>query len=483
MRRWPSSDVLMGAIGYGVVVAVFYIVMFGNVFAAASASGEFGVADLVGVVAMLAGTVVVLWRCDRLERFGTRKLLWPSAIVLIAACVAAEWLASVGFASDAVLLGIRVVACVTVGLYLAAWSDYVACQTKATLLMSFVIAFAAMGIGLASIVFLDSFPQCIVLSAATLLSAVFYTSVAKTFKPSRFVSKAESAENLHLNMRSSVSYAITGCIIGNAILSLASTAASSHALLVLGCGVLGSVAVSCVLIKLKGGSWLLLGPVERFTFPILVVLLLVGPYVPGIAGVVVTVVLLAVLFVRDLARIVNRAILATEFECQSCYLYARTALPFFIGIGGGAALGVLAGALVPSAAGIVCSILLVALLSVGITIVPYGADPLTMPFAQMPAKALEEEPAGQGLWRRACERVGQEEGLTPRECDIFLKLSHGRTANVIARELDISVYTAKSHMYNIYRKLDIETQQDLIDRVEDERMQIKREIEEPHERL
>ena len=45
------------------------------------------------------------------------------------------------------------------------------------------------------------------------------------------------------------------------------------------------------------------------------------------------------------------------------------------------------------------------------------------------------------------------------------------------------MYTVKSHMYNIYRKLDIETQQDLIDRVEDERMRIKREVEEPHVRL
>ena len=87
------------------------------------------------------------------------------------------------------------------------------------------------------------------------------------------------------------------------------------------------------------------------------------------------------------------------------------------------------------------------------------------------------------MWRRACESVAREEGLTPRECDIFQILSHGRSANVIARELDISVYTVKSHMYNIYRKLDIETQQDLIDRVEDERMRIKREVEEPHVRL
>lgn len=484
VRRWPSSDVLMGAIGYGVVVATLYIMLFGNAFAFAGANDDAAYASgLASLAAILLCVVASLWGSDWLTRLGTRKLLWPSSCILMAAYGAAAWASSAGLASEALSLGLRLVSGAAVGLLMVVWSDYVANQTKATLSMSFVIAFATMGVGMVSVTFLDPFSERIALAAATLLSAVFYMTISQGIKPSRFVSGKESADTLHLNMRSSVSYAITGLVIGNAICLLSRTMPLSYALLTLGFGVLGSVVVSCVLIKLKRGSWLLLGPVERFTFPGLIALLLVAPYSSGAWGVVLAVLLLTMLFVRDLARIVNRALLATEFECQSCYLYARTALPFFIGIGGGFALGVIANAAVFPVAEVVCSIVMVVFLSVGITVMPYGADPLTMPLAQLPEAPSDENRIGQGLWRRACESVAREEGLTPRECDIFQILSHGRSANVIARELDISVYTVKSHMYNIYRKLDIETQQDLIDRVEDERMRIKREVEEPHVRL
>lgn len=63
---------------------------------------------------------------------------------------------------------------------------------------------------------------------------------------------------------------------------------------------------------------------------------------------------------------------------------------------------------------------------------------------------------------RFCERCG----LSPREQDVFLLLVRGRTAQVISDKLFISVETVRVHIKNIYRKADVHSQQELIDRFE-----------------
>lgn len=67
-----------------------------------------------------------------------------------------------------------------------------------------------------------------------------------------------------------------------------------------------------------------------------------------------------------------------------------------------------------------------------------------------------------------CEAVARSHGLTSRETEIFGYLARGRTAKVIQDKLVISQSTVKTHIYNIYRKLGINTQQELIQMVEDE---------------
>lgn len=62
-----------------------------------------------------------------------------------------------------------------------------------------------------------------------------------------------------------------------------------------------------------------------------------------------------------------------------------------------------------------------------------------------------------------CAYLAGEKGLTPREGEVLLLLARGRNAAVIARELVISPYTAKTHIYRIMRKFDVRSQQDLID--------------------
>ena len=71
-----------------------------------------------------------------------------------------------------------------------------------------------------------------------------------------------------------------------------------------------------------------------------------------------------------------------------------------------------------------------------------------------------------GRWRAACEDTATEHSLTPREAEVLFLLSKGRNAAYIEEKLVVSPHTVKSHMLNIYRKLGVHSQQELISCVE-----------------
>ena len=70
------------------------------------------------------------------------------------------------------------------------------------------------------------------------------------------------------------------------------------------------------------------------------------------------------------------------------------------------------------------------------------------------------------LFEARCAAVAKLYQLSPRETEILGFLAKGRNAAYIQEELFISPHTVKSHIYNIYRKLDIHSQQKLMDFVE-----------------
>ncbi len=58
-------------------------------------------------------------------------------------------------------------------------------------------------------------------------------------------------------------------------------------------------------------------------------------------------------------------------------------------------------------------------------------------------------------------------GLSPRECDVLNLLVRGRTRAYISKMLYISDNTTRTHMRNIYRKLDVHSHQELLDLIEE----------------
>jgi len=77
----------------------------------------------------------------------------------------------------------------------------------------------------------------------------------------------------------------------------------------------------------------------------------------------------------------------------------------------------------------------------------------------------EQRPAA---FREKCKAVQIKYKLTPRECEVFLLLAKGRNAEYIQRKLVLGASTVKTHIYHIYRKMDINSQQSLLDIVDEE---------------
>lgn len=68
----------------------------------------------------------------------------------------------------------------------------------------------------------------------------------------------------------------------------------------------------------------------------------------------------------------------------------------------------------------------------------------------------------------ACDRLSAERGLTEREREVLGMLARGHNGYRIRDELTLSYNTVKTHVKRIYRKLDVHSQQELIDLVEHE---------------
>ena len=71
-----------------------------------------------------------------------------------------------------------------------------------------------------------------------------------------------------------------------------------------------------------------------------------------------------------------------------------------------------------------------------------------------------------GRWKVACEQICDEFRLSSRERDVFALMAKGRNAEYVQNALFISGHTAKTHISNIYKKLDIHSVQELLDMVE-----------------
>ena len=97
------------------------------------------------------------------------------------------------------------------------------------------------------------------------------------------------------------------------------------------------------------------------------------------------------------------------------------------------------------------------------------ADAISNNLGEVKLDERDEFSDHDGRFMRACKKVIQDHGLSPREAEVFLLLAKGRNVERIEERLVISNSTARTHVYNIYKKLGVGSHQALIDMVEAEK--------------
>ena len=66
-------------------------------------------------------------------------------------------------------------------------------------------------------------------------------------------------------------------------------------------------------------------------------------------------------------------------------------------------------------------------------------------------------------FQRKCAIIGDYYRLTPREVDVFRLIAAGRNSTRIQEELSISAGTVNTHSHHVFQKLDVHSQQEVID--------------------
>jgi DNA-binding CsgD family transcriptional regulator len=92
---------------------------------------------------------------------------------------------------------------------------------------------------------------------------------------------------------------------------------------------------------------------------------------------------------------------------------------------------------------------------------PLEAVPKTLDESEATAHSDAAERGA--LWRRKLELITERYHLSPKQTQIMHLLLKGRDSVYIVQHNNVSKSTAKTHIYNLYRKLDIHSRQELLD--------------------
>ena len=82
------------------------------------------------------------------------------------------------------------------------------------------------------------------------------------------------------------------------------------------------------------------------------------------------------------------------------------------------------------------------------------------------ADALQRDDAP-ALFRIRCTRIAENYGLSDREAEVFVLIAKGNDARQISDRLYVSYNTARTHIRNIYAKMDVHSRHEFFEILND----------------
>ena len=158
--------------------------------------------------------------------------------------------------------------------------------------------------------------------------------------------------------------------------------------------------------------------------------------------------------------------LANHHDYSVLYCSTRGKLPANAGFTIGLALGI--GSIAFGSVDVVRTFAPLGLVAVFILtslfFLPFDNESTTAGYKTLALVDMHQSPdTGQ---RRACETIIARCKLSPRESEVLTYLVKGRNAKHIAEKLFVSESTVKTHISNIYRKVGVHSQQELLDQLD-----------------
>lgn len=288
--------------------------------------------------------------------------------------------------------------------------------------------------------------------------------------PIEFVSRAESLKRHKLTWPIDVLNCLYGAVFGLALCMLSQSLDDvfTFAGIALAATIGGLIMI---FVFSKNREKMMHGSVQRKIFPALVIGLLPMPFVDGGLQTLCLLVILVSFVCLVIVDLDALYLLTKKYHVGALYLIGRGQSPIFLGVGLGyllAFISMSSGAFDSGQLSLISLVLVIAL-SLSVSFIDFDKDHLEderEPQGTTPA--ITEDALGRMPWEAKCAVITEKYDLSTREAEVFTLLARGRGTTYIQEKLFISPHTVKTHVYKIYRKLGINSREELITLVEEE---------------
>lgn len=471
---------VLSLLGFASFWAVVVFVFAGNVFEPASASEAQSLglrfALLLGFTAIqfASYTRLVDWLAYAGPRLGLRIATTVAMLAFAAIGVCAAFGASVPFVVAAAIWFVLGVAC---GLFAGSWGtvwsmiDSGRPDSRASSLAiagSLVLAVSVSAL----LLFVPAIVSIIVIACLMVVSVWLQAYCSDQFPEPEKIDWKTSMGRLKLLSRNLLTPGFAGLSFGVSVAFGMFLFGQPISFAVCLAGI-GSGSLAALAIVAARRTMPRVSSIERVVFPLFGGCLLLFPFCGGLMQIVLLALLVATISCYLVFHWCILMALSYRHHVQTAFHYAQglIAPAGGIAIGWGCTCIVVLPSAMPLADSVrIVALVVVFLLIVDLAIVPYASNKTVESMFDDGVAAGDAEAGKAATWRIRCEAVCSEHGLTPREQEVFALLARGRNAEHIGKELFISNHTVKTHTSRIYRKLAINSQQELIDLVEAHRM-------------